>query len=87
MSSPWWRQFPKTESRRPRQPTSGDQPHLAPGDLVRLREKPERFRRVLNVEWHYHRHEYVYIVETSATRFAPYWFHAQLLPEPDRTLA
>jgi hypothetical protein len=46
---------------------------------VRLRGKPEKIRRVLKSEWHRHRYEFVYVVETSAPQsFDPYWFIEQL---------
>ncbi|MBX7220000.1 MAG: hypothetical protein K1Y36_08635 [Blastocatellia bacterium] len=47
--------------------------------MVRLRGKPERIRRVLQVEWHGFRYEYVYVVETESG-FPAYWFGPQLLP-------
>jgi hypothetical protein len=79
-SPPWWKQFPKRESRWPRAPGPDDRPVFRVGDLVRLKGKPERARRVLDVVWHRHRYQYVYIVETSAPGFEPYWFAEQLLP-------
>lgn len=49
------------------------------GDVVRLKLRPERLRRVIKSEWHRHRYEFVYIIETSArVPFEPYWFFAQL---------
>lgn len=77
----WWRSYPNVESRQPRQPTPDDVPdqRLDPGASIRLKGKPDRVRRVLKVEWHSHRYQYVYIVETSAPApFEPYWFADQL---------
>jgi hypothetical protein len=76
----WWKQYPKTESRKCRQPPPGGAPQslLAVGTLVRLRGKPERARRIVSCEWHWYRYEYVYVVET-ASGFAAYWFAPQLL--------
>lgn len=77
--SHWWMQFPRPESRTPREPRPEDRPLLAQGDLVRLRGKPDRARRVLRAEWHWHRHAFVYIVETNApSHFEPYWFFEQM---------
>lgn len=77
----WWMQFPRIESRRAREPAPGQRPRLEPGAVVRLRGKPDKRRCVLKTEWHRHRYEFVYIVETSATGFRPYWFYEQLFPE------
>jgi hypothetical protein len=52
------------------------------GDVVRLKGKPDRRRRVLEVEWHRHRYQYIYVIETSAPpTFSPYWFFDQLAVE------
>jgi hypothetical protein len=79
----WWQRHPRLRSRRrPRPPTAQESPQLTEGTLVRLRGKPDRQRRVLQSTWHWHRHEYVYIVETSARPpFKPYWFFDQLSVE------
>ncbi|WP_146209622.1 hypothetical protein [Vitiosangium sp. GDMCC 1.1324] len=78
----WWKQFPRRESRTPREPGAGDRPALAVGDVVRLKGRPERVRCVLAMEWHWIRYEYVYVVETTAPGgFQPYWFKDQLLLE------
>jgi hypothetical protein len=61
--------------------------------VVRLRGKPERRRRVIAVEWHPYRYQYVYVVETSAPPYfqlSPYWFYDQVFlvvdsPEEGRT--
>jgi len=54
-------------------------PSLDVGTVVLLTGKPDRPRRVLSAEWHGHRYEFVYVVETSAPDdFRPYWFLAQL---------
>lgn len=81
--NPWWKHFPHTESRSPRDPTTVDQPALQAGDVVRLKLKPDIARRVIKVQWHAHRYEYVYVIETSArSPFEPYWFLGQLKKEP-----
>jgi hypothetical protein len=77
----WWRRFPKIESRKciPQSPTDRPDPRFAPGTLVRLVARPDRIRRVLQSEWHWHRQQFVYIIETSAPPpFKPYWFVAQI---------
>ena len=57
----------------------GATPALAVDTVVILNGKPDRKRRILDSEWHWHRYEFVYIVETSAPDyFRPYWFAAQL---------
>jgi hypothetical protein len=77
--APWWKHFPQTESRQYRGPSANDRPALRAGDSVRLKLRQEKTRRVLKVEWHSHRHEYVYVIKTSAApRFEPYWFLGQL---------
>jgi hypothetical protein len=80
-TAPWWRLFPR-ESRpsRPRGPDDHPDPRFAAGAWVRLRGKPERARRVLSHDWHWHRQQFVYVVETSSLGFEPYWFAAQLEP-------
>ena len=81
----WWRQYLEVESRQPRQPSPNDMPapRLTPGASIRLKGKPDRIRAVLKVEWHRHRYQYVYVVETSArTLFEPYWFADQLEVQP-----
>lgn len=78
--SPWWKHFPRTENRKchPR-PGPADRQELQPGDVVRLKLKSELPRRVIRSEWHCHRYEFVYIIETSAQPpFEPYWFFDQL---------
>jgi hypothetical protein len=63
----------------PPRPDDRPDPHVQPGALVRLKCKPERVRRVLKSEWHWHRQKFVYVVETSARpAFEPYWFADQL---------
>ena len=83
--SPWWRHFPRTESRTSRPMPDGAQPVLAVDSFITLNGKPERVRRVLAAKWHAHRYEFVYIVETSAPdHFQPYWFFGQLtIVDPD----
>jgi len=61
------------------EPLPGARPVFVEGDMVRLRGKPDKKRRVLAVEWHRHRYKFVYVVETSApSGFRPYWFGKQL---------
>jgi hypothetical protein len=60
-------------------PLVGKTPEFSVGQLIRLRGKPEKARRVIAIEWHMFRHEFAYTVETSAQgRFRPYWFSPQL---------
>ena len=60
----------------------GPLPEFKIGDRVRLSQKPERIRKVLKIEWHMHRYQWVYIIETSACEkkniFEPYWFANKL---------
>jgi hypothetical protein len=80
----WWRHFPKIESRPCVAPSPGDcpDPRFPVGAAVRLVGRPERVRRVLRAEWHWHRQQFVFVVETSAPLpFAPYWFAGQLVGE------
>jgi hypothetical protein len=85
--SGWWVQYPKPSCSKL---IATPPPHLRPvfrvGDFVRLRGKPERVRQITAIDWHRHRHEFVYIVETSAPANlgyyqSPYWFAPQLVPE------
>jgi hypothetical protein len=78
--SPWWAHYPHRGVRYPKPAGPHDRPDplLQPGIRVRLRGKPLLVRRVLDVQWHWIRQEYVYIVETSSQRFQPYWFAGQL---------
>lgn len=80
----WWKRYPKTESRWPREPGSDDIPalHLTVGTLVRLRGKPDKARAILKVEWHRYRYRYVYVVEASGGS-VPYWFADQLMLEDE----
>ena len=80
----WWRQFPKTECRpcAAQKSTDRPDPRLARGTVVRLVARPERIRRVVRAEWHRHRQQFVYVIETSARPpFEPYWFAGQLQVE------
>lgn len=78
----WWMSFPKIESRELKSVPDGDPPAFDIGDRVILKEKPLRKRRILKIEWHYHRYQWVYIIETSASDlggyFEPYWFEDKL---------
>ncbi len=78
----WWKRYPKTENRYPREPGPNDipAPHLSVGTLVRLRGKPDKARAILKVEWHRYRYRYVYVVEASGGEL-PYWFADQLMLE------
>jgi hypothetical protein len=79
----WWVQYPEPScSARRSEPSADLQPLYSVGDLVRLVGKPDCIREVLVVEWHCHRYEYVYVVETSAQAIVPYWFAPQLVREP-----
>jgi hypothetical protein len=79
-STPWWQHYPVRGCRSPTPRGEGHQPdpRLGPGTRVRLKGNPATVRRVLRAEWHSIRGEFAYIVETSARRFEPYWFAAQL---------
>jgi hypothetical protein len=79
---PWWRSYPRT-SRTPAREPWFLKPDFKPGDLVRLRGRPQVKRRILDVEWHWYCHQYCYYVETSTSRagvYCPaYWFAHQLV--------
>jgi hypothetical protein len=85
----WWVQYPKPScSRCVGEPPKFLQSIFKVGDIVRLKGKPARSRQVLEVQWHCHRYEFVYIVETSAPstfgyRDNPYWFAPQLVSESE----
>lgn len=72
----WWMSFPKIESRKPVMNPFGPPPRYKVGDKVKFIHRPERVREVLKVEWHMHRYQWVYIVETTASDsgkiFEPY---------------
>ena len=78
----WWASFPAIESRKCRDVPFGPPPAHAVGDRVRLKARPARARSVLKVEWHRHRYQWVYVVETTASdlgwAFEPYWFADKL---------
>ena len=82
---PWWRHYPGSAGQVPLKPAESNKPALAVGTCVRLRGRPERLRRITGTEWHWHRREYVYVIETTASdlkkRFDPYWFLPQLIVE------
>lgn len=85
--SGWWVQYPKPScSGIVAEPTENARPFFSVGDFVRLKGKPDRLRRVLSIEWHCHRYEFVYIIETSVRSTfgyydSPYWFEPQLVLE------
>ena len=83
--SPWWKLYPVRGRRLPYPPGKDDRadPRFGVGAAIRLKGKPALVRRVLQGEWHWIRREYCYIVETSATRFRPYWFAAHLEVEAE----
>ncbi len=78
----WWMSFPKIESRKLMLEPFGEPAKYKVGDVIRFKYKPERNRKILKVEWHMHRYQWVYIVETSATDsgwyFEPYWFEDKI---------
>lgn len=78
----WWMSFPEIESRKLISEPFGDPPTFKVNEMVKLIQKPERTRKVLKVEWHGHRYQWVYIIETSASDkksyFEPYWFEDKL---------
>jgi hypothetical protein len=83
----WWVQYPKpSASPSIETPPENQLPMFRVGDGVRLKGKPEKLRRVLFIDWHSYRHEFVYIVETSVLYHfglhkSPYWFAPQLIAE------
>ena len=79
----WWMSFPRIESRKIKPEPFGPAAKFKVGDHVRFKEnKTKRNRKILKVEWHMHRYQWVYIIETSSTDrnhyFEPYWFEAKL---------
>ncbi|RYG72644.1 hypothetical protein EON80_03975 [bacterium] len=89
--SNWWRLY-QTGSRTTGrwEPDPDKSPIFHVGDVVRLRGKPNKPRRVLSVRWHAFRYDYSYLIETSySARFGalrddlPYWFAPQLVLESE----
>ncbi len=78
----WWMSYPKIENRKLISEPFGDPPIFKVNEKVKLVQKPERTRKILKVEWHGHRYQWVYIIETSASDkksyFEPYWFGDKL---------
>jgi hypothetical protein len=78
----WWMSFPEIESRIIKPEPYGPPPNYKVGDKIKLHQRPERIRKVLEIQWHMHRYQWVYIVETSASDsgscFKPYWFEDKL---------
>jgi hypothetical protein len=61
-------------------PSDCPDPRFPVGAVVQLIARPDRNRRVIRTEWHWHRQEFVYVIETSAPPpFEPYWFAGQLM--------
>jgi hypothetical protein len=84
----WWKYYPKpSKSKLVSEPFPHMRPAFQIGDFVRLKGKPEKVRKVLYIDWHGYRYEFVYIVETSAPAIfsfgltSPYWFAPQLILE------
>lgn len=79
-AAPWWKSYHKIKGLKYKpKPPFFARPELKVGQYVFLTGKPDRPRKILRVEWHGHRHEFVYIVETSAQYFDPYWFRDKLI--------
>ncbi|SEW31499.1 hypothetical protein SAMN04488515_2232 [Cognatiyoonia koreensis] len=78
---PWWHYFDEPSSGKIYSQPVG-KPEFNVGDVVRLRARPEKRRRVVGVEWHKFRNCYCYLIEvTENGRLAPvspYWFAPQL---------
>jgi hypothetical protein len=77
--APWWMSYPKIESRLFKSKPFSAKPELQVGQYVLLTGKPDKPRKIIATEWHAHRYEFVYIVETSAKYFKPYWFRDKLI--------
>lgn len=78
--SPWWMFYPKIERRSIKIQPLHAKPEWEVGQYILLAGKPDKPRKILNTEWHSHRYEFVYIVETSAApNFKPYWFRDKLM--------
>jgi hypothetical protein len=74
--------FYPIESRQFREPDGSEPvPEFEVGMEVRLRGKPEKIRKILEVSWHFHRYRYCYKVETSTSdrgcTCPAYWFIEQ----------
>jgi hypothetical protein len=61
---PWWCLYPLEHRKLECEPDEAS-PNLMIGLQIRLRKKPEQIRIILDVEWHRHRYEYCYYVETT----------------------
>lgn len=79
MTLHWWQQHDPRTGPEPRSPGPADRAAFVVGDVVRLVARPQRSRKVLEVQWHRHRHCYAYVVETESGSSVPYWFRAQLV--------
>lgn len=80
---PWWVAFdPKTSTKRFSSREHAPESQFVVGDLVKIKAKPERVRKVLEIIWHFERSDYCYLIETSTTdesrNCAAYWFFEQL---------
>jgi hypothetical protein len=75
----WWMSYPKIESRKLKAKPLFAKPDLEVGQYILLSGKPDKPRKILEIEWRAHRYEFVYIVETSAENFKPYWFRDKLV--------
>ena len=88
--SSWWRKYPPSGC--PHQqlqlyPAPGQTPAFKVGDVVRLKDKPDKPRKAIDVSWHVHCYDFVYVVETFTRRtpsYVPYWYASQLVPEDAR---
>jgi len=84
MKPQWWKHYPtapKTQSILEPLPKAKQKFQI--GDYVRLKDKPDKTRRIVDIQWHRYRHEFVYYVEISGDSWRFYWFAAQLNAEED----
>ena len=82
MKPQWWKHYqtiPKTQPVLESLPQSKHAFEV--GDRVRLRDKPDKLRRVVDIQWHRYQHEFVYYVEVSGDEWRVYWFAPQLITE------
>jgi hypothetical protein len=80
MKPPWWKHYPIAPRTQPiLEPLPEAKQIFEIGDCVRLKDKPDKARRIVDIRWHRYRHQFVYYMEVSGDSWRAYWFAAQLI--------